>query len=92
MFYVFVPESLISEWCEIYKPKAQAINALQLLHVWIIFSAKAHQTYSYECRKHCHDVNTEEAGDANTFNNNDLPHENASHQFIRWPQIYVLDV
>ena len=38
------------------------------------------------------DANTEEAGDANTFNDNDLPHENASHQFIRWPQIYVLDV
>jgi hypothetical protein len=37
-------------------------------------------------------VNTEEAGDANTFNNNDLPDEDASHQFILWPQIYVLDV
>jgi hypothetical protein len=37
-------------------------------------------------------VNTEEAGDANTFNNNDLPDEDASHQFIRWPRIYVLDV
>ena len=44
--------------------------------------------------KTLHDVavNTEEAGDANTFNNNDLPDEDASHQFIRWPQIYVLDV
>ena len=38
------------------------------------------------------DANTEEAGDTNIFNNNDLPHEDASHQFIRWPQIYVLDV
>jgi hypothetical protein len=37
-------------------------------------------------------ANTEEAGDANTFNNNDLPDEDASHQFIRWPQIYALDV
>jgi hypothetical protein len=77
VFYVFVPESLISEWCEIYKPKAQAINALQLLHVWIIFSAKAHQTYSYTNVENIDDANTEEAGDANTFNNNDLPHENA---------------
>ncbi|CAB4017000.1 Hypothetical predicted protein [Paramuricea clavata] len=28
------------------------------------------------------DANTEEAGDANTFNNNDLPHEDASHKFM----------
>jgi hypothetical protein len=31
--------------------------------------------------------NTEEAGDANTFNNNDLPDEDASHQFIQWSHI-----
>ena len=52
-------------------------------YLWIIFSAKAHQTYSDDVETIDDAINTEEAGDANIFNNNDLPHEDASHQFIR---------
>ena len=61
MFYVFVPESLISEWCEIYKPKAQGT-----------FFRRKHIKRIQTNVENIDDANIEEAGDANTFNNNDL--------------------
>ena len=97
VIYVFEPESLVTvirEWFEIYKPKPQAINCSTIC-MWIIFCESTSNVFirmSKTLMSLTLQPNTEEAGDANTFNNNDFPDEDASHQFIRWPQIYVLDV